>query len=451
MKKIFIANRGEVAVRIITTAKKLGISTVLSVSEADTSSYAASLADETISVGPIPAAASYLSIDNMLKAIKDSGADAVHPGSGFLSEKSDFARAVQEIGATWIGPDPEIIEMMGDKSAARKVAQEAGVPVIPGIEGTLTPDDDIVAIAEEIGYPLVVKASSGGGGRGIRLVTSPDNLISTVEITQAEAKASFGDARVYLERFIPQARHVEVQILGDGKDNYVHVGDRDCSLQRRHQKLVEEATAPDLPRSVREEIRNSSVKLARQCGYSGAGTVEFLYDPASHEAFFIEMNTRLQVEHPITEMLTGLDLVEEQIRIARGEGISFSQEELNFSGHAIEVRINAEDPHNNFMPSPGTINTLTFPSGEGIRVDSGVKEGSVVSPFYDSLLFKIIVHADSRDQAINTMLQALDNLSIKGVLTTSPMAQALISTTAFREVTHYSTFVEEHPEILEEL
>lgn len=451
METMFIANRGEVAVRIISTAKRLGIRTVLSVSEADVDSYAASLADATVVVGPAPAASSYLNLDSMIDAIKKSGADAVHPGSGFLSERPEFAQAVKDLGVTWIGPSAEVIELMGNKSAARTAAKKAGVPVLPGTDGALDPDDDALAVAEQIGYPLVVKASSGGGGRGIRLVRVPDELESTLDIARAEAQASFGDARVYLERFIQKARHVEVQILGDGKDTYVHLGDRDCSMQRRHQKLIEEGLVPELPDKVRNTIRESSVQLARDCRYESAGTVEFLYDPVSNEAFFIEMNTRLQVEHPITEALTDKDLVAEQIRIGNGEGISFTQDELDFDGHAIEVRVNAEDPSNYFMPSPGTITSLTWPSGDGVRVDSGVQEGSVVTPFYDSLLCKIIVHAKDRDGAIATMDKALEDLHIEGVKTTTPLAKKLLSSEAFRNATHSTTFVEDNPDILETL
>lgn len=450
MKKLFIANRGEIAVRVINSAKKVGVHTVLAVSDADENSLAARLADETVNVGPAPAGASYLNIEAMLEAISATGADAVHPGFGFLSETPEFARAVTDLGVTWVGPKAEVIELMGNKSAAREAAKAAGVPILPGTKGALDPSEDATAVAKSIGYPLVVKASSGGGGRGIRLVRNADDLESTIDIARAEAKASFGDERVYLEGFVEKARHVEVQILGDGK-TFVHLGDRDCSMQRRHQKIMEEAPAPSIPDDVRETIRTSSVQLAADCGYEGAGTVEFLYSPTTEQAYFIEMNTRLQVEHPITEVLTGVDLVAEQIRIAQGDGISFTQDDVTFTGHAIEVRLNAEDPSNNFMPSPGTVETLSWPSADNVRIDTGIEEGSVVSPFYDSMLAKIIVHSTDRDSAIEAMKTALEDLKIDGVKTTVPLLSELVNSDAFANVDHYSTYVEDNKNILEDL
>lgn len=450
MKKLLIANRGEIAVRIIRSAKEAGIETVLTVSEADVDSVAARLADTTITIGPPPVTSSYINVDAVMDAVRRSGADAVHPGFGFLSENAEFARAVQSSGVTWVGPSPETIDLMGNKSGARRAAQEAGVPTLPGSDGALRQNDDALAIAETVGYPLVVKASSGGGGRGIRLVTSPDELLSTIDVAQAEARAAFGDPAVYLERFIEKARHVEVQIIGDG-DTVIHLGDRDCTMQRRHQKLLEEAPAPDLPDDVRATIRESSVQLARNCGYSGAGTVEFLYDPVRHEASFIEMNTRIQVEHPVTEMVTGTDIVAEQIRVAEGRGLSLAQDDVSFTGHAFEVRINAEDPSNNFMPSPGTLTSVTWPSSGSVRIDTGFEEGSVVLPFYDSMIAKIIVHADTREAALASLQTALSELRIEGVSTTRALLAALATTPELREVAHFSTFVEEHPEILEAL
>ena len=450
MEKLFIANRGEVAVRVIKSAKKEGIPTVLAVSDADVDSLAANLADETAHVGPAPARSSYLNIDAILNSIEKSGADAVHPGSGFLSESPEFARGVRDLGIAWVGPSAEVIELMGNKSAAREATRKAGVPVLPGSDGALSSEDNALLIAEEIGYPLVVKASAGGGGRGIRVVNTPEELEPTLDIARAEAKASFGDGRVYLERFVSKARHVEVQILGDG-NRFVHLGDRDCSMQRRHQKLLEEAPAPLLPDSVRETIRSSSVQLARACNYHGAGTVEFLFDPVAEKAYFIEMNTRLQVEHPITEAITGIDIVGEQFRIADGLGISFEQDDVCFAGHAIEARINAEDPLNSFMPSPGTLDALVWPTSPSIRIDSGVEEGSTVSPFYDSLLAKIIVRGKDRNAAISAMASALDELRIEGVSNTSPLLKKLVETTEFRSVGHYSTFLEDTPSILENL
>lgn len=450
MKKLLIANRGEIATRIIRSAKKAGIETVLTVSDADVDSVAARLADSTITIGPPPVTSSYINIAAVLEAVSSSGADAVHPGFGFLSENAEFARAVVRAGATWVGPAPETIELMGNKSEARRAARNAGVPTLPGTDGALTEDDDPVLIADGFGYPLVVKASSGGGGRGIRLVTSPDELLSTIDVARAEARAAFGDPAVYLERFIEKARHVEVQILGDG-EHVIHLGDRDCTMQRRHQKLMEEAPAPELPDNVRTTIRESSVQLARNCGYSGAGTVEFLYDPARGEASFIEMNTRIQVEHPVTEMVTGTDIVAEQLRIADGKGLSLTQDDVTFSGHAFEVRINAEDPSNNFMPSPGTLTTVTWPTSGAVRIDTGFEEGSVVLPFYDSMIAKVIVHGATRDEALASLQTALSELHIDGVSTTRPLLAALADTSELRDVTHFSTFVENTPEILESL
>lgn len=442
MQKLFIANRGEIAVRIIRTAKQLGLKSVLAVSEADAHSLAAELADETVVIGPAPASASYLNQDAVLTAATDSGADSLHPGFGFLSENADFAQRVIDSGLTWVGPDPESIRLMGNKASARAAAESAGVPTLEGTKGALDPDVDVDAIAAEIGFPLVVKASSGGGGRGIRLVDDPSLLISTIDIARAEAAAAFGDDALYMERFVARARHVEVQILGDGA-NYIQLGDRDCSMQRRQQKVIEEAPAPELPDEVREVIRTSSVELARRTGYRGAGTVEFLYDPEREVAAFIEMNTRLQVEHPVTEFVTGIDIVAEQLRIAEGRGLSVTQEQVDFDGHAIEVRLNAEDPANSFMPSPGTITVLAWPEGEGVRIDTGVSEGGEVAPFYDSMLAKLIVHAPDRPSAIEKMTAALEGLRIEGIKTTVPLLRALISRDEFARVAHYSTFVED--------
>ncbi|MDQ6740219.1 MAG: ATP-grasp domain-containing protein, partial [Actinomycetota bacterium] len=420
MQKLLIANRGEIAVRIARTAREMGIETLLVASEPDAGSLAARTADNVVVVGPAPAPASYLNQDAIITAALDNGCDAVHPGYGFLSENSVFARKVAEAGLTWVGPDAGAIEMMGNKSMARESARKAGVPVLRGSDGPLDPGADAIEVARGIGYPLVVKASAGGGGRGIRFVHSEDELLKTIETARGEAASVFGDPTVYLERFVQHARHVEVQILGDGT-SFIHLGDRDCSMQRRSQKVIEEAPAPDLPDAVRRRIRESSVELARECGYSGAGTVEFLYDPVNQEAAFIEMNTRIQVEHPITEQITGIDLIREQLLIASTGAMSIGQDDVRFRGHAIECRINAEDPEHNFFPSPGLITAMEWPSGEGIRVDTGVEAGSVVSPYYDSLLAKLIVHAPDRETAIEAMLTALDGTHIEGVKTTVPV------------------------------
>ncbi|MDQ1621717.1 MAG: acetyl-CoA carboxylase, biotin carboxylase subunit [Actinomycetota bacterium] len=448
MKKLLIANRGEIAVRIARTAREMGIETVLVASEPDADSLAARSADHVAVIGPAPATASYLNHDAVIAAALDNGCDAVHPGYGFLSENSAFARKVADAGLIWVGPDAAAIEMMGNKSLARESARKSGVPVLKGSDGPLDPEADAIEVARGIGYPLVVKASAGGGGRGIRFVHSEDELLETIEMARGEAASVFGDPTVYLERFVQHARHVEVQILGDGT-NFIHLGDRDCSMQRRSQKVIEEAPAPDLPDTVRQTIRDSSVELARECGYSGAGTVEFLYDPINHEAAFIEMNTRIQVEHPITEQITGIDLVREQLLIASTGSMSVRQDDVRFSGHAIECRINAEDPDNNFFPSPGRIQTMEWPSGEGIRVDTGVEAGSVVSPYYDSMLAKLIVHAADREAATAAMLAALEETRIEGVKTTIPVHKMLLARPEFAAVTHHSKFIETAADLME--
>jgi acetyl-CoA carboxylase, biotin carboxylase subunit len=447
VKKLLIANRGEIAVRIARTAREMGLPTVAAASEFDADSLAARSADEVVVVGPPPAPASYLNHDAIIAAAVDNGCDAVHPGYGFLSENAGFARKVAAAGLIWVGPDADAIDMMGNKSLARDRARQAGVPVLPGSEGPLGPQADPMEVASAIGYPLVVKASAGGGGRGIRFVRGEGELLHTIELARGEAASVFGDPSIYLERFVEHARHVEVQVLGDGS-SFIHLGDRDCSMQRRSQKVIEEAPAPNLPDTVRQKIRDSSVELARACGYRGAGTVEFLYDPISHEAAFIEMNTRIQVEHPITEEITGIDLIREQLLIAGTGAMSIGQADVRFSGHAIECRINAEDPHNNFFPSPGRISTIEWPTGEGIRVDTGVEAGSVVSPYYDSLVAKLIVHADTRQAAIQAMLTALEGTHIEGVKTTVPVLKKLLARPEFADVTHHSKFIEAVPDVL---
>lgn len=439
MKTLLVANRGEIAVRIVRSAHALGIRTVVVASEADRDSLAATVADEVVVIGPAAAPASYLDIDAVLGAADASGADAVHPGYGFLSENAEFARRVIASGRVWVGPAPDSIELMGDKARAIAAARTAHVPVLPGSDGVLGSDSDALAIARAIGYPLLVKASAGGGGRGIRLVREEEALLSSLATARAEAAASFGDDGVYLERFVDSARHVEVQILGDGR-RAVHLGDRDCTMQRRSQKVLEEAPAPDLPGEVRERIARAAVSLAESTRYIGAGTVEFLYDPVSREAFFIEMNTRLQVEHPITEAITGIDLVQQQLRIADGETLGMEQQDVVFSGHAIECRINAEDPERGFFPSPGRIERMDWPAGA--RVDTGYASGSTVTPYYDSLVAKLIVHAPTRAEAITAMLDALDRTSIDGIATTLPLHRRLLATDAFAEATHTTTFVE---------
>ncbi|MFF0944837.1 acetyl/propionyl/methylcrotonyl-CoA carboxylase subunit alpha [Kocuria sp. CPCC 205300] len=439
---LLVANRGEIAVRILRSAQDMGLRTVLAVSEADQESMAAGLADAVAVVGPAPAQKSYLNAEALVAAALEHGCDAVHPGYGFLSENAAFARRVQEAGLTWVGPDPDVIDLMGHKTRALEAAVAAGVPVLAGSGGPLEGDDDaVVALAREVGYPLVIKASAGGGGRGIRLVRAEEALLRTVDTARSEAGASFGDTTVYLERFVERARHVEVQVLGDG-ETFLHLGDRDCSLQRRSQKIVEEAPAPDLPDAVRERIRDSAVNLARLCRYTGVGTVEYLYDPARQEAAFIEMNTRLQVEHPVTEFVTGVDLVAEQLRIASTGRTALRQEDIAFGGHSVECRINAEDPERKFLPSPGSITRLDWPEGEDYRVDSGVRAGDTVAPYYDSLLAKLIVHAEDREVAVQRMGAALAATHVEGIRTTVPLLRRLVLDPVFTAVEHHTTWIE---------
>lgn len=447
MDKLLVANRGEIARRIIRTARAMNIPTVLVCSEIDTDTPAAREADETVIIGPPLVQQSYLNQDAVIQAALDSGATAIHPGFGFLSENADFAQKVIDAGLTWVGPSPDTIRLMGNKSEARRAAAAAGVPTLAGTEKPLSSPEEGLEIARTIGFPLLVKASAGGGGRGIRLVEKEEDLLSTIETAQAEAQASFGDPAVYLEKFITKARHIEVQVLGDGT-NFIHLGDRDCTYQRRSQKVLEEAPAPNLSDEVREQIRTTSVELAKNAGYQGAGTVEFIFDIDRQEAAFIEMNTRIQVEHPVTEEITGIDIVEQQLRIADGQPLSITQEEVTFNGVAIECRINAEDPFNNFFPSPGTINTISWPTGDGVRIDSGVETGSEVSPYYDSMLAKIIVSAPSRDEATRNMQTALNELTVEGITVNTELHQVLLARPEFTAVEHHTKFIENTPELL---
>jgi len=447
MQRLLIANRGEIAVRIARAARELGMHSIVVVSEADEQSLAARTADESIVIGPAPAARSYLDIAAVVAAARAVGADAVHPGYGFLSENADFAEAVRGAGLTWVGPAPEVIRLMGDKARARQAALAAGVPTIAGTAGALPPVDELgqeelTRLLEQVGLPLLIKASSGGGGRGIRRVDREEDFAAALATAQAEAVAAFGNGEVYLERLVHEARHVEVQILGDGR-NAIHLGDRDCSLQRRRQKMVEESPAPGIPAAVRQQLLDSAVALAVSTGYSGAGTVEYLYDPRRHEAAFIEMNTRLQVEHPVTEQVTGLDLVREQLLIAAGQPLRHTQEDIVLRGHAIEVRINAEDPQMGFFPSPGTLERLSLPGGPGVRVDTGFASGDVVPPYYDSMLAKLIVHDEDRPSAIRRMLRALEELRVEGVRCNAAVLPGLLQSEEFREAAHHTDTVEQ--------
>ncbi len=416
-KRLLVANRGEIAVRIIRAARELGLETVAVHSEADRDSLAVRMADVGVAIGPPPAAKSYLNIDALIKAALDSGAQAVHPGYGFLAENAKFAEAVEGAGLVFVGPTPETIRIMGDKSLARETAAKAGVSTVPGSDGVVGTIDDAVAAAARIGYPLMIKASAGGGGRGIRVAQDAEELRKQMSLAQTEAQSAFGDKSVYLERFIRRARHVEVQVLGDGRD-VVHCFERECSLQRRRQKILEEGPSPTMSQATRARLCESAVRVAQSVGYRGAGTLEYLYDDESDEFFFIEMNTRIQVEHPVTEMITGIDLVREMIRVAQGDGLRLKQDEIAIRGVAIECRINAEDPDKNFMPSPGRVSEIVLPGGPGVRMDTMLYPGCTVPPYYDSLLGKLIVQAEDRPAAIARMRRALNELHLEGVKTT---------------------------------
>ena len=424
IQKLLIANRGEIAVRIIRAAQELGIATVQVHSAADADSLAVMMADEAVNIGPPMASKSYLNIANILKAAADTGADAVHPGYGFLAENADFADAVEAAGLIWVGPKGSAIRVMGDKVAARVAAQSAGVPVVPGSDGRIDDPDQARALALNIGFPVMIKAAAGGGGRGIRIAQDIEDFDRLLPQASAEAKAAFGDGGLYMEKVIERARHIEVQILGDGTD-VIHCFERECSLQRRRQKVWEEAPSAALPQAMREQLCASAVALAKAVQYRGAGTLEYLYDDASGAFYFIEMNTRIQVEHPVTEMITGIDLVREMLRIAGGQPLRYKQADVRLNGHAIEVRICAEDPAQGFKPGPGTISTLKVPGGPGVRFDTLLYQGYTVPPFYDSLLGKLIVWDETRAQAIARMARALGELEVGGLPTTKPLHQAL--------------------------
>jgi acetyl-CoA carboxylase biotin carboxylase subunit len=428
-EKILIANRGEIALRIQRACRELGIRTVVVHSEADTEAKYVKLADESVCIGPPPAAASYLNIPAIISAAEVTDAEAIHPGYGFLSENADFAEKVERSGFVFIGPHPENIRLMGDKVSAKQAMLKAGVPTVPGSEGGLPEDSkEIVRIARKVGYPVIIKASGGGGGRGMRVVHTEAALLNAVNMTRAEAQAAFGNPVVYLEKYLESPRHIEIQVLADGHKNAIHLGERDCSLQRRHQKVIEEAPATDLPAKLRDKIGERCVDACRRIGYRGAGTFEFLYEEG--EFHFIEMNTRIQVEHPVTEMITGIDLVQEQIHVAAGEKLRFRQKDVQLRGHALECRINAEDPYR-FTPSPGKITSYHPPGGPGIRVDSHVYQGYSVPPNYDSMVGKVIAYGASREQAIARMRIALSEMVVEGIQTNIPLHRELLNDTHF--------------------
>jgi len=427
-KRLFIANRGEIALRVLRTARRMGIEVVLGVSEADAGSLPAHLADATVVLGPGPSPLSYLAIDKVVGAAHDAGCDAVHPGYGFLSENAAFARGVADAGMTFVGPAIQTLEGMGDKLAARALAVAAGLPILPGGEAPTA--EGVRRRAAETGYPLLLKAVAGGGGKGMRRVDHPDDLDAALGMARAEAQASFGNPAVYVERFVARGRHVEVQILGDGV-RAIHLGTRDCSIQRRFQKLVEEAPAPAMPAEARAAIEEAAVRLARHIGYRGAGTAEFLVDAEDFSFYFLELNARIQVEHPVTEAITGVDLIEQQLLVAMGKPLALTQAMVRPHGHAIEVRINAEDPDADFRPSPGRVARAAWPAGPGIRVDSHIASGGEVPPFYDSLLGKLIVHGATRDLAVARMTDALARLAIDGLPTTAPLHRRILADPRF--------------------
>jgi acetyl-CoA carboxylase biotin carboxylase subunit len=440
-KKLLVANRGEIAVRIIRAARELGLATVAVYSDADRESLAVRLADEAVPIGPPPAGKSYLDMAAIIAAARRTNAGAIHPGYGFLSENPRFAAAVEAAGLAFVGPTPETIRLMGDKAEARAAAQRAGVPVVPGSAGELGDLGAAHAAAQAIGYPVLLKASAGGGGRGIRIVEEPAALERQFHLARQEAAAAFGNGALYLERFIGTARHIEVQVLGDGA-RVLHCFERECSLQRRRQKIWEEAPAPTLDALTRDGLCASAVRLAEQMHYRGAGTLEYLYDETRGDFFFIEMNTRIQVEHPVTEMVTGIDLVQQMIRVAQGEPLALRQEDILARGAAVEVRINAEDPARNFLPAPGRVAALAFPAGPGVRVDSMLYPGYVVPPYYDSLLAKVVVHAEDRPRALARLGRALDELAIEGIATTAALHKRLAALEDVRAARFDTGFLE---------
>ncbi len=445
--KVLIANRGEIAVRIIRSCRELGITTVAIYSDVDRTAPHVLLADEAVHIGPAPSSQSYLDRERILQAAQSVGADALHPGYGFLSENAAFAGAVEAAGLAWIGPAPKTLTQMGDKLAARQLAREAGLPVIPGSAGPLTESDDPATLADEIGYPLLVKAAGGGGGKGLRMVAGPEALDAALERARSESASAFADSRVYLEKALDRPHHVEVQIFGDEHGNMASLGERECSIQRRYQKIIEETPAPSIAPDLRTQLSELALRLAKACDYRGAGTVEFLVDSAG-QFYFLEMNTRLQVEHPITELVTGLDLVAEQLRVAAGQPLSFSAADTTPRGHAIECRIYAEDGFNGFAPSTGQVRDITIPGGTGVRLDHGLRVGLEITHHYDPLLGKLCVWGRTRPEAIQRMGRALEELRVEGLQTTIPFCLASMHHPAFIAGDYDTNFVHDHlPEL----
>ncbi len=443
MKRVLVANRGEIAVRVIRACRAVELETVAIYSEADRDALPVRLADRAVCIGPARAAESYLSIGAVLAAARGTGCDAVHPGYGFLAENAEFAQRCAEFDLTFVGPPADVIRLMGDKIAARRFVGKLGVPTVSGTDAPLESLDEAHAVAERVGYPVLLKAAAGGGGRGMRVVHDAGALPAAFESARAEAHAAFGDGRLYVERFLDRVRHVEIQVLADSHGTTLHLGERDCSLQRRHQKLIEEAPAPGLDDGLRRGLAEAAVTVAREAGYRGAGTIEFLVDATRGRYYFLEMNTRIQVEHPVTEMVTGIDLVAAQLRVAAGEPLAFAQPDVRVQGHAIECRINAESPEKGFRPSPGAITDWRPPVGDGIRVDTHCYPGYVVPPFYDSLLAKLIAFADDRETARRRLCGALDGFVVDGVATTIGFHRRLLDSPEFARGDVHTRWVEE--------
>ncbi|QGU96660.1 acetyl-CoA carboxylase biotin carboxylase subunit [Clostridium bovifaecis] len=438
--KILIANRGEIAVRVIRACREIGIETVAVYSEADREALHVSMADEAVCIGPAKAGESYLNMENIISATVLTGAQAVHPGFGFLSENSKFAQMCRECNITFIGPDVETIENMGNKSKAREIMIKAGVPVTPGSEGNIENLEEALVEAEGIGYPVMIKASAGGGGRGIRIAKDKDEVIKVFDTAKREAKGAFGDDSMYMERFIENPRHIEFQILGDNYGNVIHLGERDCSIQRRNQKVLEETPCPIMNEKLRKTMGEVAIKAAKAVNYKGAGTIEFLVDNKGN-FYFMEMNTRIQVEHPVTEMVTGIDLVKEQIKIAAGKELNITQDDIKINGHSIECRINAENPEKGFMPSPGTMIVTHIPGGSGIRIDSAIYQGYKMPPHYDSMIAKLIVHGKDRDEAVSKMKRALEEFILEGIDTNIDFQLQILNNNVFKKGAYNTGFI----------
>ena len=449
MDKVLIANRGEIALRIMRSLKEMGISTVAVHSEADRTAPFVLYADESVEIGPAPSSESYLCGDKIIEVCKELGVDGIHPGYGFLSENADFTNAVIDAGIIFIGPSAHAMELMGDKLSAKAAVKDFDIPMIPGTDGAVEDPKEAIEIAKGIGFPILIKASAGGGGKGMRIVEKEEELEEQMERAISEAVSSFGDGSVFIERYVGSPRHIEVQVLADTHGNFIHLFERECSVQRRHQKVIEEAPSSVLTPELRKRMGEAALDVARACEYVGAGTVEFLLDE-NHDFFFLEMNTRLQVEHPVTELITGVDLVKEQVKIARGEAISFKQEDLEIIGHSLEVRVYAEDATNNFLPDIGTLTTYRRPQGPGIRVDDAFDEGMEVPVHYDPMIAKLVVHADAREQAMDRMIRAIDEYQIIGVATTLPLAKFVMQHEAFRSGNFDTHFIRDQfkPEYL---